>query len=156
MKRQTTSELLNPIELGPVRIRALAVGAKALGTLAIGSLAIGAIGLCVVGIGRLFVDRARIRKLHIDELTVGKLHSLGTDRAEVEGASQYSGLLLSVPDPGTRRQSPRRGAIERRPHSSVFSLSIPSPATMSRSRKPLSSTSGQVASDTRVEGVRAG
>jgi hypothetical protein len=50
----------------------LAIGATALGALAIGALAIGALSIGALSPGKLVLCRARVRKLTIDELEVGR------------------------------------------------------------------------------------
>jgi len=61
-------------DLVPAHARAPRTGAGKLGALAVGALAIGAVAFGVIAIGRLVIGHARIRRLDIDELVVGRLH----------------------------------------------------------------------------------
>lgn len=81
----TATELL---VLPPVKSPALATGALAVGTLAVGSLAVaalavGALAIGALAIGRLEMRQGRIRKLQIDDLTVGRLRVVETANAGV-------------------------------------------------------------------------
>ena len=57
----------------PSAAPARALGLMSVGSTAFGALAIGALAIGALAIGRLVIGHARIRKLEIDELVVGRV-----------------------------------------------------------------------------------
>lgn len=59
----------HPVQLSP----AGALGLVAVASTAFGALAVGALAIGVLAIGRLVIGHARIRRLEVDELVIGRV-----------------------------------------------------------------------------------
>ena len=67
---------IKPLTLPDVRVGAARIGAMALGAMALGAFALGAVAIGRLAVGGLFIRKARLGSVEIDDLTVRRLRVL--------------------------------------------------------------------------------